>query len=81
MYILNFQIDVFSFGMFLYELITLLKPFELSTEHPDSLIRKEQRPQIPKSKVINFRLLLQDVYYIDTSLYRKISLHSLFSTL
>ena len=39
--------------MFLYELITLLKPFELRTEDPDSLVRKEQRPQIPKeSKVI-----------------------------
>jgi len=44
-----FQIDVFAFGMFLYELLTLLRPFELALDHPDNLIRKKQRPQIPKS--------------------------------
>ena len=39
--------------MFLYELLTLLKPFELHADNPVNLIRKEKRPQIPKSKVLN----------------------------
>ena len=33
----------------MYELITLLKPFELlSEESPEALLRKQQRPEIPK---------------------------------
>ena len=32
----------------MYELITLLKPFELLPEPPEALLRKQQRPEIPK---------------------------------
>ena len=33
----------------MYELLTLLKPFELRPEAPDTLVRKQQRPEIPVS--------------------------------
>ena len=32
----------------MYELISLLKPFELLSESPEVLLRKQQRPEIPK---------------------------------
>ena len=32
----------------MYELITLLKPFESCSESPDALVCKQQRPEIPK---------------------------------
>ena len=37
--------------MFLYELITLLKPFQLVADNPVTLLCKGERPQIPESKV------------------------------
>ena len=35
--------------MYMYELISLLKPFELDPGNPEALVRKGQRPKIPKS--------------------------------
>lgn len=32
----------------MYELIALRKPFELLSESPETLLRKQQRPEIPK---------------------------------
>ena len=37
----------------MYELITLLKPFEGLPELPDALVRKQQRPQIPESAKVH----------------------------
>ena len=43
--------------MFLYELLTLLKPFELQSDSADVLIRKNQRPKIPESSKVTVRFL------------------------
>lgn len=53
--------------MFLYELITLLKPFELCTENPDGLVRKGQRPQIPKETKVRMYFSKVAMFYIHFS--------------
>ena len=59
----------------MYELITLLKPFELlSEEPPEALLRKQQRPQIPK---VPIQLIIFDNKL--TFDYRKILLHAFFN--
>lgn len=63
--------------MFLYELVTLLRPFELAADHPDNLIRKKQRPQVPKSKVARLGCTTANVCF----LYRRILPHVLFNVL
>ena len=47
------QIDVFSFGMFVYELVALLKPFELYSEQPTELILRQLRPIIPETAKVH----------------------------
>ena len=49
--------------MFLYELVALLKPFELQSDLPNEMIHKMQRPQIPESTKV---LLL--MYHCITAL-------------
>ena len=41
----------------MYELLTLLKPFELLPEAPEALLRKQQRPEIPVSAKVATHLV------------------------
>ena len=41
----------------MYELLTLLKPFELLPEAPETLLRKQQRPEIPVSAKVAIYLV------------------------
>ena len=55
--------------MFLYELVMLLRPFELQTEPPEYLVRKKQRPQIPESTKVMIDLYAYETLHLVIFIY------------